>query len=90
LPLTQVWPGLHAVPHAPQLAFDVFKSAHTPAQSVVPAVHWQALFTHTRAPAQICPQKPQLVLSLVRLTHELPQRASPEPHAAEHMPALHT
>jgi hypothetical protein len=69
---------------------DVFKSAHTPAQSVVPAVHAQLLFTQISAPVQICPQNPQLALSLVRLTHELPQRASPAPHAGEHTPALHT
>jgi hypothetical protein len=73
----------------PQLAFEVVKSAHTPAQSVVPVGHAQALLTHTRLPPQTCPQKPQLVLSLVRFTHELPHRASPDPHAAEHCPMLH-
>jgi hypothetical protein len=72
----------------PQLALDVVRSAHTPAQSVVPEGQAQLLFTHTRLAPQICPQNPQLVLLFVRFTHELPHRASPEPHAAEHMPML--
>jgi hypothetical protein len=90
LPVTHVWPGLHEVPHAPQFALDVCKSAHVPAQSVVPGAQAHALFTHTRVPEQICPQNPQFLGSLVRSTHELPHCASPEPHAAEHIPALHT
>jgi hypothetical protein len=89
LPETHVCPGEHASPQAPQFAFDVFRSAQTPAQSVVPGLHAQLLFMHTSAPAQICPQNPQLFLLLVRSTHELPHRASPEPQAAEHVPALH-
>jgi hypothetical protein len=86
----QVWPALHETPQAPQFAADVVKSAHTPAQSVVPVRQAQALLTHTRAPEQIWPQNPQLVLSLVRSTQEFPQRASPDPHAAEQVPRLHT
>jgi hypothetical protein len=90
LPPTHVWPALQVTPQAPQFAFAVFRSAHTPAQSVVPGEHAQLAFMHTRAPAQFCPQKPQLCLSLVRSTHEDPHRASPVEHAGPHAPPLHT
>jgi hypothetical protein len=30
---------VHAVPHAPQLAAEVFRSTHAPAQAVMPVVH---------------------------------------------------
>jgi hypothetical protein len=87
---TQCCPAAHVVPQLPQFAALVVRSAHTPAQSVVPDGHAQSPFEHTRFPAQLCAQKPQLFLSFWRSTHALPHFASPEPQLAEHAPALHT
>jgi hypothetical protein len=90
LPVTQVCPGLQVMPQAPQFAFAVFRSAHTPAQSVVPAGHAQLLFTHTRLPAQFWAQNPQLCLSLVRSTQAFPHRASPVEQAGPQVALLQT
>jgi hypothetical protein len=78
------------VPQLPQSAALVARSAQTPEQSVVPAGQAQLLFEQMRLPAQTCEQNPQLFLSFWRSTQVLPQRARPEPQAAEQVPALHT
>jgi hypothetical protein len=90
VPLTQVCPAAHALPHEPQSAFDVCRLAQTPLQSTVPVGQAQLLLMHTRLPAQICPQKPQLVLSFCRFTHALPHLARPCAQLTLHAPFEHT
>jgi hypothetical protein len=80
LPATHACPGAQALPHAPQFAALVLRSAQMPEQSVVPFGQAQLPLAHTRLPAQIWEQNPQLLLSFVRSMHALPQRASPAPH----------
>jgi hypothetical protein len=87
--MTHVCPGWHALPHVPQFALLVCRSAQTPLQSVVPEAHAQVPPLQTRFPEQIWPQKPQLVLSVCRSTHALPQRARFEEQFGEHVPMLH-
>jgi hypothetical protein len=78
------------VPQPPQFAALVRRLAQTPAQSVVPVGQAQLLFTQTSCPAHTWAQNPQLSLSFWRFTQLLPQRASPEPHAAEQVPLEQT
>ena len=78
------------VPQAPQFCGFLVRSTHSPAQLVVPVgqAHWA--FWQTRFPPHTCWQNPQLDLSLFRSTHWLPHLASPDPHAIEQSPRLHT
>lgn len=78
------------MPQLPQSALDDVRSAQTPAQSVVPAGHTQAEFVHTKLLAHACPQKPQLPLSFVRSTHDVPHLAMPAPQFTAHAPLLQT
>jgi hypothetical protein len=68
----------------------VERFAQLPAQFVVPAGHAQLLFVQTRFARHTCAQNPQFSLSFCKSTHELPQRASPEPQFTTHAPLLHT
>jgi hypothetical protein len=62
-------PVAHIVMHAPQLSGSSVRSAQTPAQSVVPFVHWHMPLTHSFPPAHVTPQPPQFASSLSVLTH---------------------
>ncbi len=84
------WPAAQTVPHEPQLAFAVCRSAHVPEQSVVFAGQAQALFTQTRLALHASAQKPQLFLSLVRLTQVRLHMARPDAHDVAQAPLLHT
>jgi hypothetical protein len=85
-----VCPEAHDTPHAPQFWALLCVSTQLPLQSTVPEGHEHRLLAHTRLPAQICEQNPQLFLSSVRSTQELLQRASPEAHWTSHVPLLQT
>lgn len=78
------------MPQLPQFAALDVRSAHTPAQSVVPLGQAQSPFEHVRLLAQICAQNPQLSLSVSRFTHWLPHFARPEPQTIEQVPVLQT
>jgi len=90
MPFVQMVPAMHALPHEPQLAFEVWRSAHVPLQSMVPDAQVQVLLLQTWLFAQLTPHRPQLLLSVLRLTHEVPHLARPLAQAAEHAPLLHT
>ncbi len=89
-PLVHTVPVAHALPQVPQLAFAVCRSAQVPLQSVVPDAHAQALLLQTWLFAQTSPHSPQLFLSVLRSTQELPHLARPLAQAAEHAPLLQT
>ena len=90
MPLMQTVPEEQALPHAPQLAFEVCRSAHVPLQSMVPGAQVQALLLQTWLFAQLTPHRPQLLSSVLRLTHELPHLARPLEQAAEQLLLLQT
>ena len=90
MPFVQTVPAEQALPHVPQLAFEVCRSAHVPLQSMVPGAQVQALFTQSWLAAQLTPHRPQLLLSVLRLTHEVPHLARPLEQAAEHELLLQT
>jgi hypothetical protein len=73
---------LHAAPHAPQLFGSVAVSTHAPLQRVRPGRHVQAPVLQYSVSAHACPQAPQFVGLVCRLTQVLPQ-VSP---SHEHVP----
>jgi hypothetical protein len=64
----------------PQLPLFVVVSTQLPPQTEKGAAQTQTEPTQVRFPPQISPQKPQLVLLLVRSTQSAPQRVSPGRH----------
>ena len=60
VPLTQLFPEVHVVPHAPQLVALLFRSTQAPLQiaGVVPA-HWHTPATHA-CPAETLHPSPQV------------------------------
>jgi hypothetical protein len=78
------------LPHIPQSASEVCRSAHTPEQSVVPDGHAQFEFTQVKLLAQTCAQNPQLFLSSERSTQEVPHLARPAAQLTEQTPLLQT
>jgi hypothetical protein len=89
-PLVQTVPAEHALPHVPQFAFAVCRSAHVPLQSDVPEAHAHMLLLQTWLFAHTSPQRPQLFLSVLRSTHEVPHLARPLAQAAEQALLLQT
>ena len=77
--------GAHAVPHAPQFAGSLVRSAQTPApQSMSPPAHTHAPPTQSR-PMQLVPHAPQLRGSVVVSTHALLQSICGATHMPTHM-----
>jgi hypothetical protein len=86
---------VHVVPHVPQFAPSVWRSAQVPAQFVVPAAHPHVPAVQTRLLPQICEQSPQFCLLLWRSTHSaiIPVPHSVKPDAVQRMaqtPSLQT
>jgi hypothetical protein len=71
--------GVHAVPHAPQLAGSVSVSTHMLAQSVSPVAHIAAQLpaVQTSPDAQAVPHVPQFPGSVSVSTHAPPHEVSP-------------
>ena len=75
-------PGLHATPHAPQLAGSCLRSTHAVPQAVSPVPHIVAHTPaeHTLPDGQTLPHAPQLLGSLAKLTHAPLHELNPKPH----------
>jgi hypothetical protein len=74
LPAEQIWPPVHAVPHAPQLTGSVFTSTHDWPHWVLPPEHDRAHLPeeHTCPAVHAAAQAPQLSGSFVVSTHAPP------------------
>jgi hypothetical protein len=91
----QACPAAHVVPQVPQLAPSVERSAHVPAQFVVPEGHPHAPFVQMRLLPQICEQSPQFCLLVCRSAHDAmtPVPHSVKPEAVQRIaqtPSLHS
>ena len=74
-PETQFWPGLQALPQAPQWNTSLFGFTHEPAQSVASMAHMptHAPASQTSPAAHTVPQAPQLAGSLCVAAQTPPQ-----------------
>jgi hypothetical protein len=74
----------------PQLLRSTLRFEHAPLHDVVGdgQPHWP--FAHELPPLHVTPQDPQLLVSLVRLTHAPAQSVSDAAHVVVQLPRLHT
>jgi hypothetical protein len=80
VPLLQLVPDGHAVPHVPQLPLSLNRFTQAVPQRISPLGQTHIPLTQVCAAAHVLPQAPQLFTSLNRLTQVVPQRDSPVPH----------
>jgi hypothetical protein len=104
VPLTQVVPALHTVPHVPQLLLSLVRSTHAPScwQKTCPGTEQVQLPpSQNSASGQTTPHAPQLLGSRIRSMHPPAHRDSPvgqvqlpltqvfpAPHTVPHAPQL--
>jgi hypothetical protein len=78
---------VHTVQFVPQAFMSL--GTHWPPHECVPFVHWHVPPTQCSPPVHGVPQPPQLLSSVVSLTHAAPHCVAPLAHEVLHMPPVH-